>query len=318
MKIPQPNHTTAAMIDAYHESKPDLPRPHLGGSMLGHHCERWLWLSFRWAVREPFPGRILRLFRRGQNEEATVVADLRAIGCEVVDQMADGSQWRVDFGKHVSGSIDGMITQGLPEAPKAKHLLEIKTHSKKSFDDLEKKAVKDSKPQHWAQMQVYMHGTGVDRALYAAVCKDDDRYYFERVHYDKDASEALIKRGHSVTMADRLPPPISTDPSWYQCKFCAAHDFCHGSKQTEQINCRTCAHYTAQPDSTSHCARWDAVIPVDAQRQGCESHVVHPDLIPHKMVDGDGINAVYDVDGRRVVNGEGGISSRELLGVSDA
>lgn len=316
-KLPEPNHSTAALIDAYHASKPDKPRPHLGGSMLGHHCDRWLWLSFRWAVIESFPGRILRLFRRGHNEEACVVDDLRAIGCDITDHQADGSQWRVDFGKHVSGSIDGAITEGLPEAPKTKHLLEIKTHSKKSFDDLEKKGVKVSKPMHWAQTQVYMEGTGMERALYAAVCKDDDRYYFERIHYEKEAAEKLIERGHRITMADRMPEPCpGAAPDWYQCKFCAAHSFCHGDRMTRQVNCRTCAHYTARPDSTSHCARWDATIPVKAQHEGCPSHVVHPDLVPYRLIDGDGVSARYEVDGRPVVVGEGGVSSKELLNAS--
>ena len=316
-KIPESNHSTAALIDAHHESKREKPRPHLGGSMLGHHCDRWLWLSFRWAVVEQFPGRILRLFRRGHNEESTVVDDLRAIGCDITDHEAEGGQWRVDFGKHVSGSIDGAITQGLPESPKTKHLLEIKTHSKKSFDDLEKKGVEKSKPMHWAQMQVYMAGTGLERAFYAAVCKDDDRYYFERVCYDEAAANSFIERGHNMTMSNRMPEPcIGAMADWYQCKFCAAHSFCHGDQTAKEINCRTCAHYTAKPDSTSHCARWDATIPLEAQYDGCPSHVVHPDLIPYKLIDGDGINAVYDVDGRRVVNGEGGISSKELVNAS--
>ena len=277
-KIPEPTHSTAALIDEYHASRPDKPRPHLGASMLGHHCDRWLWLSFRHVIVEHFPGRILRLFRRGQNEEAIVVSDLRAIGCEVVDQMADGSQWRVDFGGHVSGSIDGMITQGLPEAPKAKHLLEIKTHSKKSFDDLTAKGVKESKPMHWAQMQLYMMGTGVERALYAAVCKDDDRYHFERIHFDKDAAQALVERGHRITASDRMPEPVSADPTWYQCRFCPAHSFCHKGEAIHQTNCRTCGWSTAMPDSTFKCEQHGATIPTDEQYKEHPCHELHDDI----------------------------------------
>ena len=77
MKIPDPQHTIAAAIDAAHEAKrashSEVFRPHMGASTLGEKCDRKLWLGFRWAVRENFPGRILRVFRRGQNEEATVV-----------------------------------------------------------------------------------------------------------------------------------------------------------------------------------------------------------------------------------------------------
>ncbi len=60
-------------------------------------------------------------------------------------------------------------------------MLEFKTHSAKSFADLAAKGVEASKPQHVAQMQIYMHLTGITRALYVAVCKDTDALHIERV-----------------------------------------------------------------------------------------------------------------------------------------
>jgi hypothetical protein len=221
MKIPESNHSIQALVDKHHESQAEPPRGHMGCSQLGHPCDRWLWLSFRWAVQPKFPGRILRLFRRGQMEEATIVSDLRAIGLDV--RGAGKQQARVDFGCHVSGSIDAIVESGVPEAPKKRHIAEFKTHSKKSFDDLEKKGVADSKPEHWVQMQLYMHGTEIDRALYLAVCKDDDRIYTERINYDQAAADKAVERGRRLALSDRMPPPISTDPSWYQCKFCDAY-----------------------------------------------------------------------------------------------
>lgn len=309
MKIPPPIHTIASAVDAYHEAQQERPRLHLGASQLGHHCKRWIWLSFRWAVIEKFEGRILRLFRRGQNEEATVIADLKAIGCVI-----SGTQDRVQFGGHVSGSLDGIIESGLPGAEKTPHVLEIKTHGRKSFDELEKAgSVKEAKPQHWAQMQVYMHGCDINRSLYTAVCKDDDRYYFERVRYDEEAAKRLIAKGHRLSTDDHKPPPISTDPTWYQCRWCPAYAMCHQSKSTQEINCRTCAHSTAREDGTWHCARWDAKIPDEVQYTGCGSHVLHPEMAPWRMVDGDGIRATYEIDGRQVVNGEGAVASKELV-----
>ncbi len=109
--LPDPQHSIAALIDAAHEAKAEAPRGHLGASLLGHHCDRWLWLNFRWAVIEKFPGRILRVFRRGQNEEAQIVSDLRAIGIDIRD--TQGAQSRVDFGAHVGGSLDGIIHSGV-------------------------------------------------------------------------------------------------------------------------------------------------------------------------------------------------------------
>jgi len=317
--IPIPDEVAAA-IDAAHERQVELPRSHLGASQLGHACDRWLWLSFRWAVREPFPGRILRLFRRGRMEEATIAADLKSIGIEI--HSTEGAQAQVDFGSHVSGSLDGIIESGVPGALKARHIFEAKTHSKKSFDDLLKHGVEKSKPVHAAQMQVYMAGTNIDRALYFAICKDDDRIYTERLHYSRTEAERLIARGHRIALADRMPEPLSSNPAWYECKFCAAHDFCHGSKKTKEVNCRTCAHSTAEPDSTWTCARFNnSVIPIETQYTGCDSHVLHPDLVPWQRLDGpDAWTAVYVIDGVEVANGEGDANvfgSRELLGLGN-
>lgn len=316
MQIPEPEHSIQALIDISHESKAEPPRPHMGCSQLGHPCDRWLWLSFRWAVQPKFKGRILRLFRRGQLEESTIVSDLRAIGMDV--RNTGTAQSRVDFGAHVSGSIDAIIESGVPGAIKKRHLAEFKTHSSKSFADLEKNGVEKSKPEHFVQMQLYMHGTKIDRALYLAVCKDDDRIYTERVRYDKEVAEKFIARGRRLTLEDRMPPPISTDPSWYQCKFCDAHEFCHSSKTTKHVNCRTCAHSTAKEDSTWRCERHDADgIPVEFQRKACDSHVLHPDLVPWELKEGlDQWTAVYVIEGRDVANGEGDANvytSREIL-----
>lgn len=315
MKIPESEHNIQALIDKAHEAKAELPRPHMGASALGHPCDRWLWLSFRWAVQPSFPGRILRLFRRGHQEEANIISDLRAIGMDV---RKVSSQHRVDFGGHVSGSLDAIIDAGVPEAPKTKHVAEFKTHSKKSFDALVKDGVEKAKPEHFVQMQIYMAGTGLDRALYLAVCKDDDRIHTERVKFDKDVALPAIQRGQRIALLDRMPEPLSADPSWYQCKFCDGRDQCFGSKTTKHANCRTCALSTPLSDSTWHCAKWDDVIPVDAQHKGCDGHVLHPDLVPWQRKDGpDEFTAVYEINGVNVANGdpeiEGVFSSRELL-----
>lgn len=315
-KIPEPMTSIQSLIDEAHERTQEGPRAHLGCSQLGHPCERWLWLYFRWAVVEKFNGRMLRLFRRGQNEEPQVVSDLRRIGIDVIS--TGSHQSRVDFGYHVSGSVDGKINGGVPNAPKAKAILEIKTHSAKSFKDLVDKGVDKSKPMHFIQMQVYMKGMGVDRALYFAVNKDTDEVWTEWIHYDSELAEKAVERGKRITMSDRMPPPISTDPTWYQCKFCAAYEFCHKTNTTKEVNCRTCAHSTAKEDSTWRCERHDADgIPVDFQRQGCDSHVLHPDLVPWKMKEGlDQWTAVFEIDGRDVANGEGDahvFTSREIL-----
>ena len=305
-----PSQPIASLIDQAHQERQEPPRPHLGCSTLGHHCDRWLWLSFRWAVVEKFDGRILRLFRRGHLEEPQIISDLRSIGIDI-----DGSQDHVDFGSHVSGSVDGVIHHGVPTAENTPHVAEFKTHSKKSFNDLSK-GVQASKPMHYVQMQVYMLGLKLKRALYVAVCKDDDRLHTERVRFDIDVAKKAVARGKRIALSDRMPEPCTgASKAWYLCKFCAAYSFCHESEPTQQGNCRTCAHATAKKDSTWRCERHNSEnIPLDYQRTGCDSHTIHPDLVPYKRKEADSQwEAIYVINGKDVLNGEAGYSGQEII-----
>jgi len=280
MKIPEPKHSVQAKIDAWYESQPQARRYHFGCSMAGHECERYLWLTFRWAKDEQFPGRILRLFERGQNEEGQVVKWLRGIGCVVHSTEED--QVFVNLGSHVGGSIDGIIDSGVPEAPTKKHLLEIKTHSKKSFDDMVKNGCFKSKPMHYAQQQLYMMATGIDRSLYLAVCKDDDRVYAERVKLDPEYAEKMLERSQRIATQDELPPPLSEDPSWWKCKFCHLHGFCHGEEKIENRNCRTCRYSSALDDGSWFCVYHNGPIAQEYQQEGCKAWELHDDLEVNK------------------------------------
>ena len=318
-KLPTTQDPNVAAIDAWHEAQEDAPRYHLGCSIIGHDCDRWIWLAFRWAVKEQFDGRKLRLFRRGKLEEATVLADLRAIGMEIVAEQ-DGHQLRVSWGGHLSGSLDGLILQGVKQAPTAQHVLEIKTHNSKSFSDLEKDGVQKSKPQHWAQMQVYMRGRRVDRALYVAVCKDDDRLYFERVRLDKEAADYFIERGRRLSLDERMPEPCANgSPTWYKCKWCPAYSMCWEAKPASEANCRTCCHSTPLPDGTWNCERWAGKIPNEHQPKGCRSHVMHPDLWPWPLIAEHGEwTGTWQTPAGNLWNGEDGLSTQELLAAVDA
>jgi len=286
------------------------PREHLGCSQIGHACERWLWLSFRWAVRPSFSGRTLRIFRRGNREERIIASDLEHIGIDI--RHTGASQKRISFGPHVGGSVDGIIERGVPGAESKRHIAEFKTTNAKNFAKLEKDGVQKAQPTHYAQMQLYMLGTGIDRALYVAVCKDDDRYYTERVSLDQETAEALRDKALRIVASETMPAPISTDPSWYQCRFCDAHEFCHTTKLTKEVNCRTCAHSTAMPDSTWRCERHDADgIPTEFQHEGCDDHILHPDMVFRQS--DDEFDALYVIAGVPVMNGPNGYASTELI-----
>ena len=158
-----------------------------------------------------------------------------------------------------------------------------------------------SKPQHAAQMQVYMHLTGISRALYVAVCKDTDALHIERVDADKDMAERLIEKAGRVIFAQRPPSRISEDPAWYECRMCAHHDVCHGGGAAA-VNCRTCLHATPV-EGGWHCARHDRMQASQEQRGACERHLFITDLVPGEVTDAGDDHITYRMkDGAVWVN----------------
>jgi hypothetical protein len=282
MKIPEPTNSTISEIYKIYTKRREKPRQYLGWSQIGRSCERELWFAFRFAFNNTFDGRMLRLFDTGFREEARIISELRDIGCtvECVDR-ATGKQIGVEsFGGHFRGHVDAIVT-GFVEAPKTPHLMDVKTCSVKNFEKVVKDGMQKTYPVYWAQAHGYMGKLGLKRGAYIFVCKDDERIHIERFEYDAAVFEKYEKRAESIIFSDRIPPPLSTDPSWYECKWCSAHDLCHGSKLTQNVNCRTCAHSTAERDGTWSCAQYEATIPdLDAQLAGCSAHILHPDLTP--------------------------------------
>lgn len=283
MKLPEPVHThnTADAIIQWWDKKPDLPRPHLGASEIGRPCDRALWYGFRWATKKKFSGRMKRLFDRGFREEQRFLEELRGIGVEIHEHdPVTKLQHRFEaIDGHFGGSCDG-VGRGFPEGPKTWAVVEFKTHSNKSFTDLVSKGVEQSKPEHYAQMQVYMGLAEIDRALYLAVNKDDDTLYTEWVRFDKATFEALMARAEKIIRADEPPPGISTDPAWWQCKFCDHAELCHGQIAAAK-SCRTCVHASPAPDAQWRCESQKRSLSVAEQRLGCRSHLVLPPLVPY-------------------------------------
>lgn len=279
--IPDPIHqTVAAIFAAYERDADDGNRPHLGASIIGHECERFLWLTFRWVDVEKKPGRVLRLLETGQHQEARMIADLRRIGVNITDRQADGRQWRVSaHGGHFGGSMDAAGV-GFPEAPRTWHVVEFKTSNAKLFKELQRDGVRKAKPMHFAQMQVYMALTGMDRAAYLVVNKDTDDLHFERVEHDPTFSTGILGRASRVIFSSEPPLRLSSDPSWFRCKFCPFHAHCHGTAAPVPT-CRSCAHATPERDGDSRwsCAKHGRDLPVDAQRAGCADHRVIPVLL---------------------------------------
>jgi len=269
---------------------------YLSASIIGHPCEAYLWYTFRACCQSDYPGRMYRLFATGNLEERRVEEDLRNIGCEVhlVDR-ATGQQFSLSaIGGHFTGHIDGCV-RGIPEAPTAWHVLEIKTHNTKSFNELKAKGLKAAHPKYYAQAQVYMRLSGMERCLHFNVCKETDELYIERLHYCEEEAETLLERARRIIEAQQPPERISTRPDYYICKMCSAHSICWGSDKVAVslpgINCRQCCHATPIYDGAVGqwvCEKYKRGLSSADQERVCESHLLLPGLLPYAKPSGHG------------------------------
>jgi hypothetical protein len=278
---------TVNLIYAYHKKKGDAEdqRGYLGASIIGRECERELWYTFRNCTRPEFDGRMYRLFETGDLEEFRFVKELREIGCEVHDVDNNGDQFEVTaLAGHFSGHMDGCAL-GVSEAPATWHVLEFKTHNEKSFAKLKKEGVRASKPEHYAQMMVYMGLTRMTRALYLARDKNTDELYGERVRYDAAEFKQLMTKAERIITSTKPPARISDRPDFWKCRFCDHKNLCHGASNVAvpicKRNCRTCVFATPEMDGDGRwsCVQHNADIPRDAQEVGCDRHLLIPDLV---------------------------------------
>lgn len=248
-------------------------REHLGASVAGTDCARAIWYDFHWCIKPQFDARTLRLFNRGHLEEARFTAMLLMIGCKVYQQDANGKQYRIHFaGGHAGGSGDGVV-QGLPDLrPDQFALIECKTHGDDSFKKLLKYGVKESKKEHFIQMNIYMYKMGLAVALYMAVNKNTDELYLELVEVDTVTAEYYINRATKIVWADKAPPKYSKSVSLPPCAWCKNKKICHFEGAVE-MNCRTCAYSEPHPDKKAWvCKKHIKDLDFEAQLVGCDSY----------------------------------------------
>lgn len=301
--IPEKERTTVrAVYDAHTVAhRAEVSRGYLGASVIGRPCARALWFDFRWCGDGPeeVSPNVLRLWQYGHRLEETLAQELRRAGIQVETHDTSGEQFGfTDLGGHFRGHMDGALL-GLIEAPKTWHVWECKSHNDKSFRDLLAKGVKASKPEHYAQMQIYMHWSGMSRAYYLAENKNTSELYGERVHYDKEDAEALVAKAEMIIFSDTPPPRISDKPEYYLCKWCRHSDLCHegGVRNVPSPSCRTCCHATPEREGDARwsCSRHASDIPAEHAREGCGEHVYMPALIG-KVTDANADDNWIDVE----------------------
>ena len=244
----------------------------LGASGIGEECLRKIWMDWRGYGSVEFDGRMLRLFETGHLQEDRIVSDLKAAGYTVYEKDSNGEQFTfTDKTGHFVVKLDGVI-KGIPSAENTPHVLEAKTHNKKSFDELEKKGVVISKPMHYYQVQAGMLFSGIERGLYFALGKDNEAIYVRRIKPDTHTQNDILKRIDILVNAEIRPARIGESDEAYPCRWCDFKEVCFDKKPPLK-NCRTCEFSRPVEEGKWWCDHNDFNLPMELQLEGCESYV---------------------------------------------
>lgn len=262
-------------IYKYYEKENDKPpRDYLGASQLGADCERAIWYDYRWAKKKIFSGRMHRLFARGRLEEERLISDLKNAlfaTIQTIDPFTSEQLRAEAFEGHFSGSMDSIATGIDLDDPEKLFVLEFKTHNDRSYNDLVKNKVKNSKRQHYVQMQLYMGLFNIDQALYLAVNKDIEALYEEIVYFDKEMFDALMNKAERLIWSEQPPERINENISFYKCKMCDFKNVCHKVEKMD-MNCRTCIHSEPMKNATWGCNKFSRTLDFEDQLKGCNKH----------------------------------------------
>lgn len=214
------------------------PRNYLGGSRIGHACERALQFEFAGAPKDEgsgFSGRTLRIFAIGHALEDLAVSWLRAAGFDLYTRKGnrpDGEQFGFSVaGERIRGHVDGVIAGVAPPLSLGVPALwEHKTMNAKNWRETVAKGVAASKPVYAAQIALYqafmdaaIPGVAANPVLFTATNKDTAELHHELVPFDAELAQRMSDRAVRVlqaTDAGEILPRITRDRTFFECRMC--------------------------------------------------------------------------------------------------
>ena len=227
-----------------HENSIRPPREYLGGSRVGHACERALQFEFAQAPKDDgadFSGRTLRIFAIGHALEDLAIKWLRAAGIDLYTRKGndpDGQQFGFSVaGGRIRGHVDGIIAGG-PEALKLSvpALWECKTMNAKNWRETVKSGVAVAKPIYVAQIALYqaymdasIPGLASNPALFTAINKDTAELHHELVPFNAELAQRMSDRAVRIlraTDAGELLPRVARERDHFECRMCAYANRC--------------------------------------------------------------------------------------------
>jgi hypothetical protein len=218
-------------------------RDYLGASRLGVSCSRALQYEYTHTPRDqPLSGKALRIFEMGHALEQMALNWLKEAGFEIHTCQENGEVFGFSAaGGRIKGHVDGVVWSAPPGTGiNCPALWECKSMNARNWKQLAEKSVRLAKPAYAVQIalyQAYMEesvpGIAKTPALLTAINKDTAELYHELVPLDAALAQAASDRGVTILRATEVKetlPRLSTDPDYFECRFCDWKERCWANK----------------------------------------------------------------------------------------
>ena len=268
----------------------------LGPSSLGdpeqkNFCIRKVNLSLRNVTHRHVDAKGLRIFARGDREEANIMALLIQAGFVVmpyavrvdgVDKQFEYRNYKDTFAAKVDAIIK--LCPDWPD-PEEHGILEVKTMKQKYFDRLTRNGVEIGFPDYYVQAQCYLVLFKLKYLLHVTTNKDTEELYAEIIVPDKK----VLKRVNIVLKTVLNPPakngyeripvrPFKTT-KYPPCAWCNHKRVCWGM-DLPRNHCRTCVNFRFRKgDKYNYCMLYEKQMNAKEQYWGCNNHRYNPDLL---------------------------------------
>lgn len=158
--------------------------------------------------KEQIEERILRVFQNGHSSHERIQNWFDEMGILVEEEKR-----LTDDELNIKGNCDGVLELG----DEGLFVLEIKTISAKGY-----RYLKEPKPKHYAQIQLYMHLAEIHKGILFYECKDDQRIKEFKVEYDEDFVQELIEKIKWINecVANQELPDRQYEKNSFDCRYC--------------------------------------------------------------------------------------------------
>lgn len=201
-------------------------RGYIGASVLGHSCDRYIWLNKLPELKYEIDFKTSYIFDMGNATESFLLESIKLLGdVEILDTQTELKL------PYVEGHVDGIIKINGDDL----YILEAKSMKKEYFTKLEKKGVFETHFSYWIQCQIYLYiaikilNQPIKGVILLVMNKNDSSLYQEIINLSEDQAPLFVDKAKRLFDMQEMPLGLysANEMPNFQCIRCFFKDFCY-------------------------------------------------------------------------------------------